>query len=143
MNKQPYFKELLLNCSYDEVCKHILIIANEVKAYTLVSESKTLNRYVIKDTGINIEVNVKKESDDSVSLKIMTCSDKGVYFQAESIVMKIVSRFEEALCASIDGKLDSYSPKSSGIVDAEGCSSMFALIGAIALIIFALIMFFS
>jgi hypothetical protein len=43
---QPYIKGLSLNCSYDNTCRYILDVAQKVKSYTLVSESKTLNKYV-------------------------------------------------------------------------------------------------
>lgn len=142
MNELPYFKELSLNCSYENVYNHILEVSLKVPNYTLISESKTINRIVIKDTGINIEVNMQKVSDDVTNLKIFTCSDKGRYFQSEPTVMKMISRFENALVASIDGKLNEYEPKSDG-VDAEGCSSVAVLIAAIALIIIGLFVLLS
>lgn len=142
MNELPYSKDLSISRSYEDVYKHILDVADKVENYTLVSESKTVNRVVIKDTGINIEINIYKASDDVTNLKILTHSDKGRYFQSEPTVMKMVSRFENALIASIDGKLDEYEPKPTG-TDAEGCSSMVVLIVAIVLIIFGVIVFLS
>lgn len=140
MNELPYSKELSLNCCYDDAYSHILDVADKIKNYTLISESKVANRIIIKDTGINIEINLQRASDDTTNLKMMTCSDKGRYYSSEPTVMKMISRFESALIASIDGNLDDHIPKSDG-VDAQGCSGVIALIVAIVLIIIGIIAF--
>jgi hypothetical protein len=139
---QPYIKELSLNCNYDDICRHILEVAQKIKNYTLVSESKTLNRYIIKDTGINIEINLQKVSDNVTNLKILTKSDREKYFSAEQTVVDIISRFEKALAASIEGKLEEYKHDKANI-DSGGCLGVVIIIVAIIMIIFVLFALFS
>jgi hypothetical protein len=142
MLHQPYVKELSLNYSCDEIWSHIIEITDKIEVYTLVSESKTLNRCVIKETGINIEINLQKVSDNVTNLKILTLSDGGKYFSAETTVMQLISNFEDAICASLEGRLDEYKPKNTSL-DFDGCISIIALIAAIGLVILGVLSFFS
>ena len=142
MTEHPYSKEVSLNYNYGDVYDHILDVANKIESFSLVTESRTLNKIVIKDINIYLNIYIKITKEEETNLRISATTKHGKPLSGLAVVITTVNNFEEALAASIEGRLDGFVIKKSS-ASTEGCLQLLILIVAIIAIIFGAITFFS
>ena len=143
MNSTPYTKEIQLDYSYDKVYKYIISITESIQEYKLISESKTLNRYTLSyQDGLKIEINLETISDNKTKVKMLCLAGKK-YAGAEQTTINLISDFEKAIEASIEGTLSEFKSSDPISGDTGGCISFIILIAAIGLITLGVVSFLS
>lgn len=134
-------KEIALNTSQESAFKSVVEIS-KIEGFTLESENNVLNKIILKYSIYKVEIHVEKVSDSESKLKISILDGNNSRTINLDKAANVLLNFENALTAVVSGKPETFVAEKQK-TDNAGCFfSVLKLIIALALIFYAIQLFF-